>query len=203
MFATIDGDLWPAADKSCRKAAVSQFHDMDLAIEHCRHKRIAVQAGGNCGIWPRYLAEKFQVVYTFEPDSDNFHCLTRNAPQRNIIKIQAALGDIHSPSSMRLDPDNVGAHRMDISLGIIPILALDAFRLKACDFIQLDIEGFEPFALKGAEKTIKAFRPVIMIEQKGKEKLYGFEENAGEKLLAEWGYQRKKAIRRDVILVHA
>jgi hypothetical protein len=37
-------------------------------------------------------------------------------------------------------------------------------KLDHCDLIQLDIEGYEMFALRGAKETIKKFHPLICIE---------------------------------------
>jgi FkbM family methyltransferase len=47
------------------------------------------------------------------------------------------------------------------------VVDIDSFllpKLKRLTFIKIDIEGAEYFALKGMEKTIKQFQPVILIE---------------------------------------
>ncbi len=80
----IDGDYWPYSDTECRPAALAQYKDLDVAIAQCRSKDAIIQAGGNCGIFPRYLAGVFKRVYTFEPDADNFLCLNMNAKEKNI-----------------------------------------------------------------------------------------------------------------------
>jgi hypothetical protein len=43
-------------------------------------------------------------------------------------------------------------------------MRIDDMHLPSCDLIQLDIEGYELFALQGAQRTIEQYRPVIMIE---------------------------------------
>ena len=47
----------------------------------------------------------------------------------------------------------------------IPMLTIDSLKLNACDMIQLDVEGFEQFAISGAIETIKKFKPVIIAER--------------------------------------
>jgi FkbM family methyltransferase len=47
------------------------------------------------------------------------------------------------------------------------VVDIDSFllpRLKKLSFVKIDIEGAEYFALKGMEKTLKQFHPVILIE---------------------------------------
>lgn len=197
----IEGDWWPASDAECRPAVTGHVQDVDIAIELCRHSRVAVQAGGNCGIWPRHLAKRFDVVYTFEPDADNFMCLSLNAPAPNIIKMQAALGNRRTPVSLLVTPHNVGAHRVLESEGSIPQIRIDDLNLPACDFIQLDIEGFEYFALRGAMKTIAKFRPVIMLEDKRHHEKYGVPRAKIEDLFKVINYRVCEKVSRDIILL--
>lgn len=197
----IDGDWWPVGDTECRPAVMRTFHDADVAIEVCKKRNVVVQAGGNCGIWPRYLATKFKAVYTFEPDADNFQCLSRNATASNIIKLQAALGQAGQvPVDLNRTPGNVGAHRVKTT-GVIPVIAIDQLNLQACDFMALDLEGYEYFALLGAANTIAAFRPVLMIEDKGHERKYGVSRDALSALLEEHNYKLYQKVNRDIIMI--
>lgn len=180
-------------------AALEQVTDLEAALKYCGKMDVALQAGGNCGVFPRYLAKKFKFVYTFEPESENFHCLVNNALSINIIKFQAALGDKNtSPMGLMYMPKNCGGYHLQ-NAGTIPVIAVDSLLLPACDLLQLDIEGYELFALKGAEETIKKYSPVIMIEHKKHAARYGA--NPGDVLsyLRDIGYQEKERVRRDII----
>jgi FkbM family methyltransferase len=134
-------------------------------------KIIAVQAGGYCGIFPRMLSYMFNWVYTFEPDHDNFFCLTNNCMDRkNIVKTQGGLGNSSQKiKTTQLNSENRGmiVSRYD-SAGIIPVHKIDDLNLFACDLIQLDTEGFEYEILNGASVTIEKFKPFISVEDTNK-----------------------------------
>ena len=46
----------------------------------------------------------------------------------------------------------------------VEVRTLDSFKLSRCDFIKIDVEGFEPAVLLGAIDTIKSCRPTIAFE---------------------------------------
>lgn len=199
-FVEIDGDLWPAHDKKCRKDAIGSIPNLLKVIGLCKEKRVVVQAGGNGGIWPREMSKHFEWVYTFEPDYRNFHCLVRNAPEKNIIKFQSALGNTHKTVGMFFEEGNAGAHSICEKKGVIPVIRIDDLALNACDLIQLDIEGYEYFALKGAEETLKKYKPVLMIEHKWRCKNYGLTKEGIEAYLATLGYKPTMKLANDLIL---
>lgn len=201
-YSLIDGDLWPSYDQVCRQAALREVSDLEIALKQCKQKRIAVQAGGNCGVWPRELSMHFEWVYTFEPDPDNFHCLVRNATQPNIVKFQAALGNEHKTISMVVNLKNAGSLYMHESTGSIPVLKVDDLNLPACDFLELDLEGYEIFALRGAEETIRKYRPVLMIEHKRHAERYGERPEAVLEFLTKLGYKTICRLNSDLLLIH-
>jgi FkbM family methyltransferase len=141
-----------------------------MFVKHIKQYGVAVQAGGYCGYYPRLLAEKFRVVYTFEPDPINFECLVRNCNVDNIVKMQAALGSKHEMVLLnRQSAINKGMNVVKPYInGIIPTLTIDDLNLSACDFIQLDTEGYEIEILKGAKETISKFVPLISVENNNK-----------------------------------
>ena len=79
------------------------------------------------------------------------------------------------------------------------MLTIDSFCVDNCDFIQLDIEGYEHLALLGAEKTIKKTYPVITLELKGLGSRYGYTDEDTINLLQDWGYEIVGRVNRDVI----
>lgn len=141
---------------------------LDL-IARTPQKRVAVQAGGHLGVFPKVLSSYFTSVYTFEPAFDLFAHLCHNAPEPNIFKFQAALGDARRMvglSRVRRDgkPNSHEGITHVAGDGPIPTLRIDDLGLPVCDLIQLDLEGWELYALRGAVQTIARCRPVLSVE---------------------------------------
>lgn len=197
------GDFeWPEGDIHCRAGHANEWFYAKRPLEFVRDRKVCVQAGGNCGVWPRLLSREFKTVYTFEPDPTNFMYLCRNVPEFNVVKFNAALGYGRRCISTVFPPNetgNIGALQCEDG-GNIPTLRIDDLGLPACDLIQLDIEGMEILALMGAVETIKKFSPVIMIEDKGLSEKYGYKCGEAISWLANFGYEVMEKVKRDIIL---
>lgn len=197
------GLMWPADDRDCAAVVFDTVRDMDAALKHCRARDLVVQAGGNCGVWPLWLAERFNRVITFEPDPANFRALVVNTMAHpNITTIPAALGP-RSGEWVDLDriPGNGGAHQVKPG-NVAPMLAIDDLNVPGLDLLYLDIEGSEPDAILGAWETIAAFSPVIAIEDKGLSERYGWAKGQiVQNLKVSLGYEVVARPNRDVVMV--
>lgn len=193
------GNWWfPDFDSHCHKVVASTVGDMDKAIPLCKKFDCAVQAGGNVGIWARYLAERFETVWSFEPGFHNFECMRKNVTGVNII--HAGLGNECGTGALDYLPhekNNCGAWHT-VPGAQFAVLTIDSLHLSACDLIILDTEGNEPEILEGAKKTIASHRPVLMVEDKGLSDKYGVPMGWTDAIE---GYQVADRVRRDVILV--
>lgn len=210
MLKQVNGWLWPASDTECQKVAFD-LTALKAAISLCSGFKVAVQAGGNVGVWPKYLAGVFETVYTAEPDPDNFACLCANVPDANVIKLQCGFGfDVDGPMALMRHSshmDNCGAaflSRGDVGGATVcrfPVLRVDDFNLDDCDLLALDIEGMEYHALRGAEDLIQQNHPVILLEQKGHEARYGATADDIANFMESMRYRIETKIHRDVIWV--
>jgi len=193
-FTIIDGWLWPKKDKKCWPWLQNEKDLPQLITNHCPQHRVVVQAGGNCGFYIRAYARLFGMVYTFEPDHLNFHCLSHNVLEPNVIKIQSCLGNSHALVSLKRSDKNIGCYYVHGN-GVCPVLLLDDLNLGVCDLIHLDIEGFEGYALEGAKETIRRCKPIIALEWLGhNEKNFNYKTDKLEKLLLDLGYTAKTDI---------
>lgn len=158
-----EGWYWPKTDSRCW-AYMQAYPNVPFEIaKYVKNKRVVVQAGGNCGFYPKKYASVFDQVYTFEPEWLNFHCLSRNVTEPNVIKIQTCLGNSPSLVNLKVNEKNRGKTFV-AGYGQYPVFLIDSLALPICDLIHLDIEGYEYFALQGAEHTIKRCKPVVVVE---------------------------------------
>lgn len=143
---------------------------LDAVLALVPGRTAVVQAGGNLGIFPKRLASEFLTVYTFEPASDLFAMMQHNAPDSNIVRLQAALGYVRGlvgTARVRRDGSAKPAHEgitHTVPGGCIPTLRVDDLALPVCDLIYLDIEGGELGALRGAVETLARCRPFVAVE---------------------------------------
>lgn len=142
---------------------------LDTIVARVPGRTAVLQAGGNLGIYPKRLAQSFKTVYTFEPAQALFPMLMANAPEPNIIKLQAALGETRelvSMSQTRRDGKPCAHEGIThvAGAGVVPTLRIDDLALPVLDLLCLDLEGFELYALRGAVETLARCRPVLAIE---------------------------------------
>ena len=195
---------WPEGETGLLTSLGTVQEDIDCALPYVEKKTIAIQAGGACGMYPKYLAQHFEYVYTFEPNPTLFRCLCANCPEDNIFKLNAALASrdydgAHLVCGAEKYKANLGAWYVDKG-GAIPCLEIDDIGLKRVDLIYLDIEGGEEQALAGATETIKEYRPVIVVEDKIQTR------RGREPWVTNWcdrmNYRIAETIKRDLVLVH-
>ncbi len=151
-----------------------------------------VEVGGHIGFISQYfidiVGEKGK-VYIFEPGSNNLPYLKDNINEMNgccagnIFLIESAVSDKHGTvdfyednitgqnNSVVKDFDGLKqneafAHmRAAVNKRTVSAVTLDEFfRDEAVDFIKIDIEGYEWYALQGAKNVIAHNNPIIMVE---------------------------------------
>lgn len=208
-FVEAHGLWWPRGSEGYCERYVKRAPDMEAALRRCAGRSVVVQAGGHCGVWPLWLAERFETVYTYEPDAANFACLSRNVCANGASeKIFAARGMLANlfagPLSISHSKKNIGGHKGKPEPGNIPTYTIDHLKLPACDLIVLDVEGMELPALHGATHTIARCRPVLMLEDNDLGTRYGWggrEQVA--KFLTAINYEIVDRVSEDVIAVCA
>lgn len=177
--------------------------DAELALEHLKGARTAIQAGGHIGTWPVMLASRFERVLTWEPEAENFACLVRNLAERghsNVFPARGILGLKRRPHGLRKSPKSTGQHRVGQG-DPVPCYRIDDLGLADVDAIFLDVEGFEVPALQGAEATIARCRPVIMAEENRRALDHGYRIGDLARLLEPWGYRKVAAVNEDLVFL--
>jgi FkbM family methyltransferase len=160
---------WPDYDYDpvkCLSFVMKGLKDSDLAIQYCRHRNVAVQAGGHVGLWPKRLAQTFKTVYAFECEPMLAECMRRNCQDTpNVLTFQRALGAFDGEVKMR-GAVSAGSWSIDVAgKHTANQTTIDTFELAHCDAIFLDVEAYEVEVLRGATRTIAQHKPVIMVEE--------------------------------------
>lgn len=194
---------WPAGDKKLVQV-FEHVSDLDRVMDFVKDTSACVQAGGACGLWPYRLAQLFDMVYTFEPQSENFACLTANLEDvENVVAYHAPLTNNHKTYRIHNDiveRENWGAGYIVEDPKGLEAMRIDELDLEDCGLIQLDVEGYELQALMGGADTIYKFSPVIVLEEKPLNHMAGDPARARKWLENEFGYKQVASIHRDVIL---
>lgn len=175
-----------------------QIKKLRAALAHVKHFRTAVDIGAHCGLWSMQLAKNFDHVQAFEPVAAHRECFLKNmeaeeragayADEAAPFDLHAcALGEAEGSISIRTEPTSSGDSRV-AGAGDIPLRTLDSFAFQDVDFIKIDTEGYELFAIRGGEETIKRCRPVMVVEQKGHAaKHFGIPAQGAIAILQSWG----------------
>ncbi len=113
-------------------------------------------------------------IIAFEPVKANFDRLLMNIRGFNSIQcINAAVGDEEGWASISLDRSNSQAHSLAwpsaaaSDTEMVSVTTVDKFLERAldhCDFIKIDVEGYELRVLQGAKNILKSSVKALLIE---------------------------------------
>jgi FkbM family methyltransferase len=154
-------------DEICLRGPAA-IHDGDVIID----------GGSHLGTFTRFaLDRRARLVVAFEPDSVSAACFRktfqREIAQGRVILIEAALWErpgrlSFTPGQTSINsavsPGNGGdpANRTEVDATTIDE-SVDKLKLERVDFIKFNVEGAEKEALAGARRTIRRFRPRVLL----------------------------------------
>lgn len=165
--------------------------------------------GANIGNHSVYLARRFRRVVAFEPGSVAFHLLCANRSLNGCANIDPYQVGISSHDGqaylVQVQSDNIGSNAVtgDANAGSAEEIALrrgDGFLeslpgLPPIGLVKIDVEGHEIEALRSLEKTLRAYRPIILFETTGKYGATG--SDALVELLRSFGYRNFYTLAKD------
>jgi len=157
------------------KYSYNQFHNYQIkeyqaAMEYVKKFNTALDLGGNLGIMSSRMVKDFKTVHAFEPLF--YDHLKNNVPTDNITVYPYAVGAQHSFETMRVGLHHSGGSNIIDHIAIgdgfkrVEVVTVDSFKFEDVDFIKIDVEDFEWFALQGARHTIERYKPTLLIELK-------------------------------------
>jgi FkbM family methyltransferase len=138
--------------------------------------KILLDCGANVGFFSRYaFLRGARKVIAFEPSPGNAACLRKNfAPEiaaGRFVLVEKGVWDADAILSFsNSNTVNPGSHHLsedgqgDLQVPVTSIdRVMEALGLTQLDYIKMDVEGAEVRALKGAERTIRSFRPRLCV----------------------------------------
>lgn len=124
--------------------------------------------GANIGYYTLLFCDLVSLeghVWAFEPDAQNFHYLQHNLTNplvKGVVSLYSvALGESLGKARLYHAIQNTGMHRLYASACCsneyyeVSVITGDSLALAPVNFIKIDIEGYEPYALQGLTETIK------------------------------------------------
>ena len=138
------------------------------------HKRVAVDAGCHYGFFTRFLSTQFDTVHAFDFANDIYQCFEANMQKfncSNVVRHPYGLGEENKdvatndwfarhgrrgPLGNHINPDSNDKNHK--------IKSFDSLAITDVDLMMIDTEGYELNVLKGAEQTIKQYKPVLVLE---------------------------------------
>lgn len=191
------------------EGGVIQGDHLGHALRHVRQFGVAIDGGAHVGTWSVALAARFKRVWAFEPVPQVFECLIRNVFNKRLVNGEVVLvfgalgGATDCGMPVELPGASLGNYFAAYKAGPIPSFPLDRLGL-APDFIKLDLEGSECWALEGMRETLARCKPVVLVEWKPyKMGLNGGTAERAHELLTECGLTHAETVGQDRIYVPA
>tara|TARA_Y100000996_G_scaffold116981_1_gene87059 strand:+ start:4225 stop:4932 length:708 start_codon:yes stop_codon:yes gene_type:complete len=152
------------------------IHQFFSCVDNKSYNIIDIGAqSGLYSLFAKYLPNS--TFYSFEPFIDTFNCLNDNLKLNNINNVKTfnlGVSDSLGTNTLNTSIGHNGLHTMgnplrfhDINPITITTTTLDDFFFNKkipVNFIKIDTEGWEYNILKGAQNTIKKYKPVIQLE---------------------------------------
>jgi FkbM family methyltransferase len=154
-----------------------------LLIKKIKKGMTIFDVGANIGSTTLNFAKKVGSdgkVFSFEPDPLNYSIALKNISLNKfscITLFNLGLGSIKETASLyNVNENNRGMLRIldkagepnNFSKSTIEIYTIDQImtekKISRPDIIKIDVEGYELRVLKGAEKTLKEYMPILFIE---------------------------------------
>lgn len=160
-----------------------EYDTLELFVKHIQPGHVILDIGANVGLYSLLASIKSGKqgkVIAFEPTAPTYELLQKNIQLNqcdNIITVKQALADKSKPVVMR-KPISADAKYQDAFHQIKEVdqgdeeaiftITLDQyvedFHLSRIDLMKIDIEGAEFLFFKGAEQTLRRWKPTLLFE---------------------------------------
>ena len=142
----------------------------------CKDKTHAVDIGANVGRVSNILFDMgWKKVTAFEPTPTIFERLVENTKDKNIVNHKLGVSNKEDEAHFSINSDtesnqetnqivSQGFQKKRWNVETIKTVTLDQMNLDQMDFLKIDVEGHEFYALEGLEKLLKNNSIFLQIE---------------------------------------
>jgi FkbM family methyltransferase len=165
-----------------------EYHLIQYLVSTIRPDFVMIDIGAHHGAYTLIVAHELRnrgwkgVIHSFEPDSRNFSLLEYNIQQNNledyVVLHNQAVGSIVGKQNFYKKEDNSSnfllysnnyLEEQNIKGNLLESVEVNTIdnictALNSVDLIKLDIQGGESYALKGGNKTINNYQPILLVE---------------------------------------
>ncbi len=150
--------------------------EMALLKKIIKPTSIAIDIGGNRGIYSYYISKLCKRIEIFEPNPTCFNILESWASSIEGINVhnlalsnEEGISKLFIPIDLNgVEHDSSGSIQKNTSSNsrfeMVELQRLDAFRFEKIDFIKIDVEGHELSVLEGAKQIINDYKPALLVE---------------------------------------
>lgn len=211
-----------------KQAKVWEYHLYEIYSQMINKESYCIDAGANLGFHSIQFGRLGKKVYSFEPQSYIYNQLCTNILFNGLDNIIEAhklgLGDKEEKKQMwNIEHENWvgnGAHNWggrgliqegyggDRAINneyreedIIKLVSLDSLEIPKCDFMKVDVQGYEFNLFKGGKNLIKKNNPILFLENPPSEET----SKETKEYLVELGYEFYRLYignKEDCILIH-
>ncbi|MBK8847948.1 MAG: FkbM family methyltransferase [Bacteroidetes bacterium] len=151
-------------------------HEIELLNENIKKGDIVCDIGANIGFYTKIISRLVGIkgyVHAFEPDKKNFEYLQRNcfslanvSLNPNAVSEQNGTVTVYVSDFLNVDHRTYEPESYKTKYEM-PCVSIDSYlqRNKKVDFIKMDIQGFEMFALKGMKQCLEYNHQIKLLSE--------------------------------------
>jgi FkbM family methyltransferase len=174
-FDTDHGHIWiparygdfPLCQVIAEQSLSSGWHRYEKLTTPMEKGDIVLDCGASEGYFALGAAQKVAWVVAIEPAEDYFACLLKGIQKsgvKNVKVVNACVGE--SDGTIRFDAQGLEGRAHSTSGELTPMMKIDTICAQlglAPTFIKADLEGAELEMLRGAEQSLRRYRPKLAI----------------------------------------
>ncbi|MCK5416140.1 FkbM family methyltransferase [Candidatus Parcubacteria bacterium] len=152
---------------------ISDRDKIKLLKRDVKSDMVVLDIGANIGFYTilfSKLVGKNGRVYAFEPDIENFNRLKNNTKKlSNVILLNKAVGSetknvkLYKSNSLNVDHQTYDSGENRFYTEVQCISIDDYLKIKRVDFVKIDIQGYDYYAVKGMSNILNKLKKVSMM----------------------------------------